>query len=182
MARLVGAGLLAGLLALLPGCAQEPPTICPVLGVLDSAATLTRLQPGAASGDADVAYVAEITDADLSCVLKGDLLYHMEVNLKIAITGRKGPAADSERAEVEYFVVITDRSGNVVTKKTFPATIEFDGRPQATVVEEIWQLYELEQGGAGSLYEIWVGFQLTDEELEFNRKQRAGAAEATPGS
>lgn len=163
-------------MALLPGCAKAPPTICPVLGVLESAATLTRFRPGGAGGDADVAYAAEITDADLSCVLKGDLLYEMEVNLKIAITGRKGPAADSDRADLEYFVVVTDRGGNVVTKKTFPAAIEFGDRTEVTTVEEIWQLYELKYGGGGSLYEIWVGFQLSDDELEFNRKQGVRAA------
>ncbi|MDJ0893641.1 MAG: hypothetical protein QNJ92_00750 [Alphaproteobacteria bacterium] len=166
------AGSLVGALALaLVGCAKEPPTVCPVLGVLETASMVTKFGAGGPQAPENVAYAAEITDADLDCAYTSDTLDEMEVNLRIRMLGRKGPLAAQDAADLEYFVVITDRSGTVVTKKVFPATFEFEGQAQAAITEEIWQYYRLRSGGGGNLYEVWVGFQLSDEETEFNRQQ-----------
>ena len=150
---------------------KQPRTICPVLGVLDNASSLTKFKPSGGPADSDIQYYAEITGTDLDCEYKGNLLFSMEVNMRINIAARKGPAATSDTAKLNYFVVITDRAGNVITKKVFPATVTFNGRPEAHIVEKIWQDYNLARGGGGggSLYEVWVGFQLTDPELQFNR-------------
>lgn len=161
-----------GVLALyLTACAmKQPRTICPVLGVLDNAASVTKFEPGAGRADSNIQYYAAITGSNLNCEYKGDLLFSMEVNMRINIAARKGPAAKSDTAKLHYFVVITDRNGNVITKKVFPATVAFKGRPEARIVEKIWQNYNLTRGGGGgSLYEVWVGFQLTDSQLKFNR-------------
>lgn len=169
---LPAAGALVTLAAalLLSSCANQPKTVCPVLGVLDTASSVTKFPPGAAPEPENVAWQAEITGADLDCKYTTDLLDEMEVNMRIDMAGRKGPAAGGDEAEVQYFVVITDRAGTVVTKKVFPAKIDFNGNRQAAITEEIWQLYRLEAGGGGALYEVWVGFQLTEAEVEYNRR------------
>lgn len=156
-------------LTVLAGCGTAPSTICPVVGVLDAASQVTKFSAGAALAPENVTWQAEITGADLSCEYTSDTLDEMEVNLQIDMVGYRGPAAPGDEVQLRYFVVITDRTGTVVTKKEFPATIEFGGRAQASLREDIWQLYRLNTGGGGSLFEVWVGFQLSDEEVEFNR-------------
>lgn len=163
-------GVVAAALLVLAGCAKESPTVCPVLGVLGKASSVTKFGPGGGQAPENVSWQAEIANADLDCVYTTDLLDEMEVNMRVNMIGRHGPAGGPDTARVEYFVVITDRTGTIVTKKIFPATINFGGQQQVAITEEIWQLYRLETGGGGSLYEVWVGFQLSDDEVEYNRR------------
>lgn len=163
-------GVVVTALLVLAGCAKESPTVCPVLGVLGKASSVTKFGPGGGQAPDNVSWQAEISNADLNCVYTTDLLDEMEVNMRINMIGRKGPVGAPDTARVEYFVVITDRTGTIVTKKIFPATINFGGQQQVAITEEIWQLYRLETGGGGSLYEVWTGFQLSDDEVEYNRR------------
>ena len=94
--------------------------------------------------------------------------------MRIPIRAAKGPAAPSEETELQYFVAILDRSGNIITRKVLPLELDFDGDFQIALTEEVWQLYPLRNAaGGGGLYEVWVGFQLSDQELEYNRQQGA---------
>lgn len=161
--------LLAGLVALLASCAQPAKTICPRIAVLNQASKLIKFAPGAGQQPGDVMYAVEMTGAKINCTYSGALYTEMESNVSATITARKGPRMQGETAKLTYFIVVTDRRGTVLTKKQFPVTINFRGRPAVQLVEASWQLYNLSKGGNGAQYETWLGFQLSDAELQFNR-------------
>lgn len=148
----------------------RPASICPAIAVFDRAATVTKFTTGADGDISQMTYHGQIAKADLDCIYKSGSLNDMEATIRVDMSFVKGPAAKSDNVAMEYFVVITDRRGQVVDKKIFPVKAGFGGKREVVLREEIWQLYELESGAAGASYEIWIGFQLTDQELKFNRK------------
>jgi hypothetical protein len=166
-ACVLGVGLALGLV----GCTTTPAPICPRVGILDQASSLTRFRPGSAGAPEDVLFKAEITRIDTDCKYSGSANSELEANLRIYITAERGPALRGNTVDAEYFVVITDRGGVVLAKRTFPLTIDFGNLQAVNLVEGTWQHFQLYRGG-GAGYEIWTGWQLSDAELRYNRQAR----------
>ncbi len=161
-----------GLALLVAACSATSPAVCPRIAVLEQASSLTKFAPGGA-GPNDVTVQAEMAGVEIDCLYRGDNSAELESNLAMEITARRGPALRGQTIEVQYFVVITDRAGTVLTKRVFPLLLDFGSRSTVRLKEHTWQQYQLRGGGSGSSFEIWTGFQLSDEELKFNREQRA---------
>jgi len=162
-----------GLLAVLSGCAGvEVATICPRLGISEQTGSLTRFADGGGRGQDNVVWISDIAVADLSCNYRDELGVLMEVNLDIDMVATGGPRYQGGQADVRYFVAITDLRGNIITREEFEIGIPIGGQGQGAIREETWQLYNLEEGGTGARYEVWVGFMLSDEELQHNRSQQ----------
>ena len=162
----------AGLALLAAACTAISPAVCPRVAVLDQASSLTKFASGGA-GPNDVSVDAEMVGVEIDCLYRGDQSATLESNLAMEITARRGPAMRGQAIEVQYFVAITDRSGNVLSKRVFPLRLDFGSRSTLRLKEHTWQQYQLRDGSSGSSFEIWTGFQLSDEELKFNREQRA---------
>jgi hypothetical protein len=161
---------LAAVLAL-AGCTTTPSAICPRVAALDQASSLTRFRPGSAGAPEDVMFKADITRVDTDCKYSGSANSELEANLRLYITAERGPALQGTSANVEYFVVITDRGGVVLAKRIFPMRIDFGNLQAVNLVEGTWQYFRLNRGG-GAGYEIWSGWQLSESELQFNRQNR----------
>jgi hypothetical protein len=155
----------------LAGCTSTPSPICPRVGVLDQASSLTRFRPGSAGAPEDVMLKADITRVDTDCKYSGSANSELEANLRLYITAERGPSLQGSSANVEYFVVITDRGGIVLAKRTFPMRIDFGNLQAVNLVEGTWQHFRLNRGG-GAGYEIWSGWQLSESELQYNRQAR----------
>jgi hypothetical protein len=83
------------------------------------------------------------------------------------------PAVSSRRGKSRFVPGIIDYEQNIIAKQTFASKIEFrDGRRRAGVREEIEQILFLKEGEGGSDYEIIVGLQLTEQQLQQNRGRR----------
>jgi len=82
---------------------------------------------------------------------------------------------DRERiARPTYFVAITDPEGNVMAKEIFEAAIPFnDNRRRVGRKEEIEPFIPY-QGPDGDFtgYRVLIGFQLTPEQVDFNKRYR----------
>lgn len=161
--------LAAAIVLALAGCTTTPSAICPRVGVLDQASTVTRFAPSSAAGtNNDVLFRADITKVDTDCKYSGTGNADLEANLRIYITAERGPALRGNVVNAEYFVVITDRGGIVLAKRTFPIKIDFGNLQAVNLAEGTWQYFRLNRGG-GAGYEIWTGWQLSDAELRYNR-------------
>ena len=95
------------------------------------------------------------------------LVAQMEVDFAFG----KGEAATSERHAYPYFVAVTRRNGKVLAKEYFTVEAEFKGGKLAGKTESFSRIEipRLDESIAGSNFEIVVGFDLTPEQLEFNR-------------
>jgi hypothetical protein len=82
----------------------------------------------------------------------------------------RGPADRTRKAPFSYFVAIADNDDNVLARQNFDTTIAFPGTQTRNGVEEdIDQLIPIKTGQQGSDFHIYIGFNLTPEEIAYNQ-------------
>ncbi len=181
--RLVLAGLFLGLTA----CSRadlaavtpfvDPPPPCPKINVLADAATLTKFKPGPGETLIDALFEAKIVDIGMACEhdIDGDTREGtLNVDLQLLMEASRGPADKSREAQIRYFVTLTDNDHKILGKEVFDMKGVFPGNLTVTrITDEPMELeIPLSAGKTGRDYQIYVGFQLTRQQLEYNRRRR----------
>ena len=72
----------------------------------------------------------------------------------------------------QYFVAVTRRDIGVIHRETFPLNVRFDSdqdRRYFTDTIDAISIPRAEEDTSGANFEILVGFELTDEQLAYNR-------------
>lgn len=154
----------------LAACTKSGPAKpCPRVAVLADAQRLVRFAPGGGRDLTDIRFEAEIGVRRGTCdYAKKDTM--LEVEMAVEIQAVRAPNA-GKQGEFEYFVAISDRSQRILTKQTFTATIPFDAdRRAGGAIEELTQSIPLKPSQLGTEFEIVVGFQLSPDELAYNRQ------------
>jgi len=163
------AALLLGLVALplLAGCAaQEETRPCPRAVVLTDAARQVKFS-GPGRDLTDVLFEASIQSRRLVCEYDDNVL---DVDLQVEVVARRGPANSDRLAGITYFVAVARTDQTVLARETFDITIPFPGnRTQVSGLEEIGQVITLQGDETGGDYRIYVGLEVSREELEYNR-------------
>jgi len=169
---IVRAGLLLGLIGLvLANCAPTKIAVCPRVAILNHASSVTKFAQTGPMSPANSLYSVEMTDIKMDCKYSGGTLSDLEANVEVLVTARRGPKWPGGTGTAVYFVVVTDRSGNVLAKRTFPIRFELGNKQAIDFREGSWMAVDLSQGTrtGGAAFEVWTGFQLTDDELRYNR-------------
>lgn len=92
-------------------------------------------------------------------------------DIRLQFLAQRGPKEREGVARFSYFVTITGVGGERLAGEVFPTEIVFENNAtQAIVVEEIQPTIPLKEGENGDYRRIYVGFALTAEEQEYNRK------------
>ena len=87
----------------------------------------------------------------------------------------RGPANETRNGQFNYYVAIANSEGSILAKKVFNTGFEFEGnRNRIGGLEELTQKIPLRPGERGEDFEIYVGFQLSPEQLDYNRAKLGG--------
>lgn len=154
--------------------AQAP---CPDVLIPTDGSKLTRFMPGPGRAIIDVLYEATMTEYAQACKYNIDETGAGDVAVYIAplIETARGPADQQGQATYEYFIAVLDSNSKVMEKARFPITIGF---PQ-NMTRVRWQLTEphvvtipLAADQNGRDFQVFIGLQLTRDELEYQRSTR----------
>ena len=164
-------------LALLAGCQSDAEKAasaagCPKAVRVQDASALTRFRAGPGRDPTDMLVQAEIGELQLVCASKRD---RVDVDLVLQIAAVEGPAlarTGTERtAKIDYFVAIVAPGNRIVAREVFSADFRFVGnRTRLISKEELAQRIPLAQPGAGAGYQVAVGFVMSRDEVDFNRR------------
>lgn len=148
------------------GKKETPP--CPPVYILSDASKLTKFRAGTGRDLTDVEYEAEITGFTGGCKYdeKG-----ATVDLQVTFTVKRGPADTDRKAEFSYFVAVPYYYPQPSAKAEFATTVTF---PEGTnyvkyTDEEVVMQVPVKDKDLISKYEIYLGFQESQEELDRNR-------------
>ncbi len=144
---------------------------CPRGVVLNDARHLVDVAAGG-TGVADARIAASIGNLTVDCDGKSDGLH---IVLSVPFDVRRGPKLESGSLvfSLPYFVAVTDRYGKVLAKRVFEVPVTMGGDQKgASAVEQVEQLIPPSYGKEGTEFVIYAGFQLTAEQLDFNRRNR----------
>ena len=163
---------LAGLLA---ACGSNPfeevpVPVCPSAYLPKDTAKLTQFN-GAGKDLTDIMFEAEFNG------YLGDCGYDLDdktldVIISPIITAELGPAAQSRGATFQYFVALRDPDGNFVEKSVFDVNMPFPENLNLARYrdEQVTLTVPLSDVWAGPEYEIYLGFQLSSDQLDYNRR------------
>lgn len=169
VAPLVLAGL--ALAACDPFKNTTPQFACPRFGGLDTATQQVKFRPGEGRDLTDVMYMVRLNGVQRTCEYdKRGAAIAMKVGFALEL----GPANPDRNATFQYFVAVTDPNNNVLAKETFPVTLAFPANVgYVEKMDELDQRIPLPVGRSAADYQIVVGLQLTEAELDYNRKAAA---------
>jgi hypothetical protein len=156
----------------LSGCNRNrPEPACPGGFIPSDAAKVTRFRDGPGRDLTDVVNEGQIQDILVQCKYNRNVV---DIDLQIAVLAARGPADRTRVADFQYFVAIVDPQQNILAKQPFDIRFQFaDNRTQLGKVEEIEPRLPLPDPSKADQYRIVVGFQLSPEELAWNRTQAA---------
>jgi hypothetical protein len=171
-AALLGAGVLA---ACLGGCGPSVDTFapaCPQSGILPDAGDLVRYD-SKGRDLVDLQLDARIVGVDGQCK-PGETRSQLAAQLSVVIDLTRGPAAPSAEADFEYFVAVM-KGDQILDKQVYQASSLFPDNVNRVryTSEAINLIIPTPRGTSGAAYSVYVGFQLTEAELENNRRRRA---------
>jgi hypothetical protein len=152
------------------GCASKSDgPDCPRLAIPDDVGRMTRFREGPGRDLTDVAYTARLAKADGFCTTEKS---GVKVEMTVQLVVERGPASTGAPVDLQYFVAVTDPARRVLAKEVFPAQIAFEGNQRVSgSSEEIEERIPIPRGADPGSYSIIVGFQLTPEEVEYNRRR-----------
>ncbi len=153
----------------LAGCSGDDRlVICPRVGVLYDAARLTDFAPGGPKTVENVAYDAEINDPIIECEYDEDVV---TADIKFSLDILRGPKGISGQREFKYFVAVTELNQSVLEKNVYKFRVDFSDDERRSIEEREAKNIKINFSrlGRGDLYEILVGWDLTPEELAYNR-------------
>lgn len=154
--------------------APAPP--CPNVLIVKDTAEFTAFRPGPGRDLTDVELDARIARFDGECEtsLEKDRSGEVSVDLQLFFEATRGPANTTREGKFQYYVAIGDKRGRIRAKKIFETVLEFDSdRNRVGADEELTQVIPLRPGELGEDFDIFVGFQLSPEQLDYNRSKRA---------
>ena len=156
----------------LAGCASPTPQdalyACPQVSIVRDLAEMTQFRPGGRDLT-DITSRAALVDYSGSCDYTSD---GVTVNMNLFLVAERGPALQGNSGSYQYFVAVARPDESLASKAVFDTTVQFpDGQPRAGSREELAPKIPLPVDVNAKDWKIFVGFQLTPEQLEFNRSQ-----------
>lgn len=142
---------------------------CPLMGVLYDSQRIVQFK-GAEERFSEIAWTGEIRGVRGLCRYRGE--QPIVMNLDIDMAFGRGPAAEGETYTYRYWVAVTRRDTAAITRQVFEKTVRFErGVERVVGVEPVERIVIPRANGdtSGANFEILVGFELTPQQLAFNR-------------
>lgn len=166
--------LALGALALvLAGCggglsSRKNPAPCPRAYALHEASRIVEFRGPEAFEN--VAFTGEIQTVRSLCTYRKKGV--IEADLELDIGFGRGPAATEEGKVYRYWVAVTRKDLAVLDKQFFDLKVRFERDRRILYARENVERIVIPQANkevSGANFEILVGFDLTAEQIEFNR-------------
>ncbi len=162
--RFLALGLI-GFLASCGGDEVEFVMTCPQVLIVEEASQLTQYVPGEGRDMLDVRFDADIGRVNWVCEFFVEE-NRVEIDVRFATLALRGPAAENDVARFPYFVAVADPQGTILAKQVFVIEIRFPGNSlEVGHLERVFQTLEYAGLGNAANYTVYVGFQLTPEQL-----------------
>jgi hypothetical protein len=145
---------------------------CPRVGSPADAADLVRFRTPDSRDLTDLVVAARITALNGACT-PVNRQQAVEVTLTIGMEAARGAAAQGRSVTLPYFVAVTDGAERVLDKAVYTVVAEFPANAQRVRMrgEEVRLTLPVAPGRSAADYAVYVGFQLSEQELALNRSR-----------
>jgi hypothetical protein len=155
---------------------NRPIPACPKVQLLKDTDTITVYRAGPGRDITDIRFEAELKGFTGECeyIGKKGVYTAVKVILKVAFDITRGPAEKSRSTAVSYFIAIPEFYPKSAGRNIFTAKVRFpENRNTMRIVDDDVEIsIPLTKTRRGPGSKVYIGFQLTPEQLEFNRQKR----------
>jgi len=143
---------------------------CPQVAVLEGPGELTRFADGKIGKISDILFQARVEIIDSTCTYEGNsVLVTADTKLRVI----RGPAETKREVKLTIFVSVLDEKRTVILWEAMPLIVKFQGTNRKFEFENPGTVQiDLKKGTDLASYSIYGGFEMTSEELEFNRRRQ----------
>lgn len=161
-----------GLALLVAGCGNKTEPACPEGVIPIDASKIMVFRDGPGRDLTDVLSTGNIQNMLMQCRYEKNAVD--VYNFQIAITADRGPADRSKSADYEYWVAIVDPDRNILIRKEYKQHFDFKDNVNhvGIVVSDLELRIPMQDVMKAPNYQVIVGFQLTPDQLAWNRSQR----------
>jgi len=155
----------------LAACKTKMVPPCPIVRVDNATASLTQFRDGLGREAGDVEYLAEIRGFKGQCDF-GENEVEVSFDVDFAVTG--GAAAKGGETTLYYFVAIPQFFPSEDGKRVLSVNRKLPAGPgqRETFTESgVRVKIPLKENQAGAAFDVYVGFQLNNAQLEYNRSR-----------
>ncbi len=149
---------------------------CPRVEIPYELSTLSDFGNATDTKSKNLASHVKLSNIQTSCTYENK---EVSVDIKLAFEAALGPKGRNHSIEkpffsYPYFIAIINPWGEVIAKEVFAASMTFLlDKHDMTYYEGISQIIPVSSKLAAKNYKILIGFQLTDEQLAYNRAEIA---------
>tara|TARA_R110002072_G_scaffold108678_1_gene235584 strand:+ start:167 stop:811 length:645 start_codon:yes stop_codon:yes gene_type:complete len=154
---------------------------CPQVEIVDDLSSLSDFESPKKQNKANLISRVDLRSAESSCKLASKSAV---VDLKLFFNGQLGPKgrikpADKPFFSYPFFVAVTAPSGKIMAKEIFAASLTYAGNENTHVYNEVLrQIIPINSKSEASRYKILIGFQVTPDQLAYNRTHMVPIANA----
>lgn len=173
------------LLGACTGTPKDPGVACPDTGILQDAGDITVFKDDTSQGIENVVASARLANYGGGCAWRdGEVDFALMIDFE-AVQGSQGKKL--KRTDFPYFIAVLSPDEQVLQRQGFSTTVPFDNKRQGAAAVDDSRTHAVYLGGAGTMreehnlrlplqdratagqYKVVIGFELTPEQLAFNR-------------
>jgi hypothetical protein len=152
---------------------------CPFVKSLYDASRYVEFKDGR-EASANVGFSGEIQGISAGCEYKDE--EPIKVTMDILFELGKGPQATATTKTYHYWIAVTDRNREVITRQTFDLPVTFPAGKDRVYMNDAINNILIPRGTqttSGANFEILVGFDVTPQMADFNRLGKRFRVNAT---
>jgi predicted small secreted protein len=140
---------------------------CPVAGIVPDLGTYSEFTNNNAPTNRTLVSQAHMGDIQSKCDYGPQ---SVTVDIKINFDGVLGPAGTTSSSfSYPFFVAVTSPTGTILAKEIFSANMNYNSGSRQSYQETMRQIIPIQNKESGQYYKVLAGFQLTPEQLGYNR-------------
>ena len=146
---------------------------CPKVQIVRDLSEVTNFKPGPGRDFNDIQNRAALIDYSGKCDYMDD---GVRLTMFVTLLAERGPALEGNRGDYRYFVAVYPPNSDVPVAKTeFDTSVGFgNGQQRSGSKEELTPFIPLPKNTDASDWTVVVGFQLTPEQMAYNRSLMSG--------
>ncbi len=154
---------------------------CPKINIVEELNTLGEFTDPTHPKESNLISHVTMKQLDSSCEIEDS---NVIIDIKLAFNstlGKKAKIRNNDKPFFAYpfFVAITDVRGTILAKEVFAASMTYNrNESKHTYYENIRQIIPIKTRRSAGSYSVYLGFQLSDEQLAYNRKNIQKAPKA----
>ncbi len=145
---------------------------CPEVTIVSDLSRLNEFANDQSNNADNLISSVAMTNTQTTCEFTDNsVTVDLELTMQATLGPKAGSTSKQQTFSYPFFVAVTTNSGQILAKEIFAAGISFDaGASEKLYIETLRQIIPADNRLHASRMKVMIGFQLTQQQLAYNRE------------